>query len=885
MESRADVSTEITNNQQLGPVVLGPDVLFAIFNWLKLSDIYAFLATNKQLYTLYESDEFWQKKFGAVDHLDFICRLIVLDKDLQASIIAATIKIADGEMTQQLLNITHVERVAILVPPNERLPDKKWEQADFLSDKRMVIALREGSITWEKAYSSRACYRKIAALDGGLNYLRDNFFREWLLRNWGVISRKGLMVIRDKLLSLEQIEKLHGKHGNGNLDKLLHSANGLLALREGLITAEQVQCFPRDYYGNLFGRLLSDDGIEALRQKRVTPEWVAALPEPYDALENILEDIRFQSLRKLVKDRLGDRFSFSVMEAENLRNSSIITAYLPKQHPAVQEAYRELTAAFGMSPLETVVICGCYTGIMIRHHGVHHLRQTLKNIPKLKSLPELKVDQIELLTRSATAKRYLENDLASNMPISLYFKPADYNAILNDMLTTALEEEKVCAATNTTEVGFEVFGLAPLLIICNYLTLPEAYAWLSTSKQLYTVFLLNNLWQEKFGASDRSSFMRRLIVLDKELQRSVIAANIKITEGERTQYFLNMPAAERVPHFLSTEESKSLLNPAAFLNNQQFIIAVREGLVTSRQVLHNSQYRKFFALTNGLQYLRDKPFREWLLKYPVVISENGLTAIREKLLSLTQIEKLHVKFGDTNLSVLLSDNGLTALRERLITAEQALCFPCDGRLTMLLSDEGLEVLRQKEVTPESAATKSQMELVHILENMQVKCLKKLVKDRLGDKFSYEETRQEIVGFNKFICHSEITVFLKQNHPVVQAAYEKLERPHFTMTKKEKCGYYTVITITHTEKNQLKEALTAMPKAEPLPPPSVEPVAFAPYHPGLIRTVSRFTLFPPLLTSMNINTLGEALEGFLTVESVLVDGTNPDHEERVRATKQ
>ena len=57
-------------------------------------------------------------------------------------------------------------------------------------------------------------------------------------------------------------------------------------------------------------------------------------------------------------------------------------------------------------------------------------------------------------------------------------------------------------------------------------------------------------------------------------------------------------------------------------------------------------------------------------KLSKLLTPNGLTALREKLLTVEQASRLNIP----DLTALLSDIGLVALRERLITPEQAKGF-------------------------------------------------------------------------------------------------------------------------------------------------------------------------------------------------------------------
>ena len=196
MDCRAVLSSEITNQRQ-GEFVeaLSSNVIFEILKYLTFSEAYTFLLLNKALYTIYESDAFWQAIFGAGGRKDFIDRLIVLDKDLQSSIIAATIKIAEGELTQHILNIPLLEKVPYIFPDSD---EPAGFYLRFFSNKKRVIALREGLVTLNQILKDYSIYDDFFKLADGLHYLRDAPLREWLLQHTTMICERGLTILREK---------------------------------------------------------------------------------------------------------------------------------------------------------------------------------------------------------------------------------------------------------------------------------------------------------------------------------------------------------------------------------------------------------------------------------------------------------------------------------------------------------------------------------------------------------------------------------------------------------------------------------------------------------------------------------------------------------------
>jgi hypothetical protein len=110
--------------------------------------------------------------------------------------------------------------------------------------------------------------------------------------------------------------------------------------------------------------------------------------------------------------------------------------------------------------------------------------------------------------------------------------------------------------------------------------------------------------------------------------------------------------------------------------------ALREKLVTPEQI----------AAMPDVNYL-------WQLF--VNNAGNGLVALRERLITPEQVAAMNADY----LSHLFSDNGISALQEKLITLEQAVKMPDEVYLHFLLRPRtDANPLGEKLITPEQAAS-------------------------------------------------------------------------------------------------------------------------------------------------------------------------------------
>lgn len=93
----------------------------------------------------------------------------------------------------------------------------------------------------------------------------------------------------------------------------------------------------------------------------------------------------------------------------------------------------------------------------------------------------------------------------------------------------------------------------------------------------------------------------------------------------------------------------------------------------------------------------DKNVKQLLVRLPNC-KKNILKAIREQLVSVNFINT----FPDSILNILFSNNGLIALREKLISPEQIKMIGVPDKLEELFSNEGIERLRECPMTDDQA---------------------------------------------------------------------------------------------------------------------------------------------------------------------------------------
>jgi hypothetical protein len=187
-------------------------------------------------------------------------------------------------------------------------------------------------------------------------------------------------------------------------------------------------------------------------------------------------------------------------------------------------------------------------------------------------------------------------------------------------------------------------------------------------------------------------------------------------------------------------------------------IVVDENLMTKKQ---------YVALTDTYRNYRMGGYLATLF------SEDGISALREKLITLEQIKVLAMaenqarsRMTDTTgmlvqrlyLYFLLHANARDALRAKLITPEQAALMPTAEHLKWLLvitpDNDGPALLREKLMTPEQAARMPTADHIHFLASPEgVAALKdeKLTAEQAIGFRTVDEMKQSLARLNKPGC--------------------------------------------------------------------------------------------------------------------------------------
>lgn len=145
---------------------------------------------------------------------------------------------------------------------------------------------------------------------------------------------------------------------------------------------------------------------------------------------------------------------------------------------------------------------------------------------------------------------------------------------------------------------------------------------------------------------------------------------------------------------------------------------------------------------NWKEYLEEKnlshPYLDQFGNSYKNIFHNELNKLLEKIpelkikvlevikINLVQVDWLN-KFSESKLKILLSDNGLNALREELITQEQAMEVS-DNVLSLILSDDGIVALREGLVTVDQAKKLVEKYLKLTLTDLELASLRKFPID-------------------------------------------------------------------------------------------------------------------------------------------------------------
>ncbi|HRD69769.1 MAG TPA: hypothetical protein PK657_06475 [Legionella sp.] len=219
------------------------------------------------------------RRFGAEDHQDFLWRLNKIPYEIKELGFACNYSISYMEELANFVTLTPNECQKKLMLPEEwgTLNPKEWNE--YLT-----------------VYGSIVLYRQLIPLEDLLRLIKDGgkvvvknviitLEKGWF--TWQelkklpneyityVLSNKALSALKQNLITPAQILLFKDIWF---LKCLFELENGLNVLREGLLTAQQIIDLPDAEY--LYD-ILSSEGVTALRQKLITPQQVALLKKNF----------------------------------------------------------------------------------------------------------------------------------------------------------------------------------------------------------------------------------------------------------------------------------------------------------------------------------------------------------------------------------------------------------------------------------------------------------------------------------------------------------------------------------------------------------------------------------------------------------------------------
>lgn len=194
------------------------------------------------------------------------------------------------------------------------------------------------------------------------------------------------------------------------------------------------------------------------------------------------------------------------------------------------------------------------------------------------------------------------------------------------------------------------------------------------------------------------------------------------------------------------------------------VIALREKLVTAEDI---------FAILQDHSVV-------FCNRLKIILSDIGITALREKLITTTQFKLFcNKKSGINSLCSLLTKDGLIALRERLITPEEV-CITEHKKLSDILCTDGLEALRLG-LTPEQICKllSAKDERLNLLVTYGKKILReKLISiEQLSRGFSLNGIKELILDMEAFFaCGVNLQEGLI-NFAQIQSYYQHTSSPY------------------------------------------------------------------------------------------------------------
>ncbi len=289
---------------------------------------------------------------------------------------------------------------------------------------------------------------------------------------------------------------------------------------------------------------------------------------------------------------------------------------------------------------------------------------------------------------------------------------------------------------NNQGVGVDDLDFNLLCNITERLAVDDAIAFFMTNKNLYAMYTNASLWQNKFGCHDYQEFNRRYKALTYPLLREGVQRGyVTLEHAEETKKMLDhMDSTANafkekhgylfysVPHSLMVElreqcikryrnsltdedyqDSRSLIDSVG-LSDEEFrgkvVNVLTEGKLDEFQhvaMKYLPRFNVIIALREGLysiEHLREFP--NAINFHQVVLRDNGIRLLREKLFTLDQL--FHI--DQHGLESLLSEQGDIAIHTGLITPDQAMRL--NEKLYYLLNGKAWMAFRNGVITSEQA---------------------------------------------------------------------------------------------------------------------------------------------------------------------------------------
>ena len=403
------------------------------------------------------------------------------------------------------------------------------------------------------------------------------------------------------------------------------SQEGFSILKKHLISLDEIDRLPLEKIILIFSKF----GVEALEKKLISLEWIQILPS--EKVASIFSEFGIEALEK------------------KLISLEWIQILLPKKVTSI-------LSEFGIKALQTKLInIGQLqttptekVALLLSDFGIKALQNNMFTVEQIQSLSEKKA---RMLLRALTHAQPLL--LAGTITIEQVQKMS------LDKLSWLLTWQCI------NLIKKKLIQVQQVLNLSDFLT-EIVLSWngkRALESLLITLEQLQNMPEEnaKIMLSDAGFNLLQENILSPELAQLLKTEQMELLVSKRGVRALKNGMISPVQAYcLSMKKLRFLLSDHGMNLLQSKLINFAQVRVSSLRVL------KFLSKKNGI----------------IALQEGLITP--ESLFDLT----------DWAAGLLLSNNGIQALRSRLISLKQAQCFP------MLLSDDGITALRSGLVTPD-----------------------------------------------------------------------------------------------------------------------------------------------------------------------------------------